>query len=36
MCGIGMCGECVVGSHLPCRQGTFLTWEYIAKNKVDF
>ena len=35
MCGIGMCGECVVGDRLPCREGTFFSWKYITENGVE-
>lgn len=34
MCGIGMCGECVCGGHLPCKEGTFFTWETLKENQV--
>ena len=34
MCGIGMCGECVCGSHLPCKEGTFFTWRTLKENNV--
>ncbi len=34
MCGIGMCGECVCGSHLPCKEGTFFTWKTLKENNV--
>ena len=32
MCGIGMCGECVCGGHLPCKEGTFFTWKTLKEN----
>ena len=35
MCGIGMCGECVCGSRIPCKQGTFIDWKYIVENGVE-
>lgn len=35
MCGIGMCGECVCGDRIPCREGTFLSWDYILRNDVE-
>ena len=35
MCGIGMCGECVCGGRIPCKQGTFLSWDYIINNNVE-
>lgn len=34
MCGIGMCGECVCGGHLPCKEGTFFTWKMLKENDV--
>lgn len=34
MCGIGMCGECVCGGHLPCKEGTFFTWKMLKENQV--
>ncbi len=35
MCGIGMCGECVCGGHLPCKEGTFFTWHTLKENGVS-
>lgn len=35
MCGIGMCGECVCGTRIPCREGTFISYKYIKDNKVE-
>ena len=35
MCGIGMCGECVCGGHLPCKEGTFFTWKVLKENGVQ-
>lgn len=35
MCGIGMCGECVCGGHLPCKEGTFFTWKTLKENHVE-
>ena len=35
MCGIGMCGECVCGGHLPCKEGTFFTWETLKEQRVS-
>ena len=35
MCGIGMCGECVCGGHLPCKEGTFFTWKTLKENKAE-
>ncbi len=32
MCGIGMCGECSCGGHLPCKEGTFFTWKTLKEN----
>ncbi|MBO5770444.1 MAG: dihydroorotate dehydrogenase [Spirochaetales bacterium] len=32
MCGIGMCGECVCGGKLPCKEGTFYTWKELEEN----
>lgn len=32
MCGIGMCGECVCGGKLPCKEGTFFTWKELEEN----
>ncbi len=32
LCGIGMCGECACGDRLTCRHGTFMTYEYLAKE----
>lgn len=34
MCGIGMCGECVCGGKLPCKEGTFFTWKELKENRV--
>ncbi len=34
MCGIGMCGECVCGGKLPCKEGTFFTWRELKENNV--
>lgn len=34
MCGIGMCGECVCGGKLPCKEGTFFTWKELKENHV--
>lgn len=34
MCGIGMCGECVCGGKLPCKEGTFFTYSELLKNGV--
>lgn len=35
MCGIGMCGECVCGGKLPCKEGTFFTYSELLKNGVS-
>lgn len=35
MCGVGLCGECVCGNHLACKEGTFVTWRYILDNRVE-
>ena len=35
MCGIGMCGECVCGGHLPCKEGTFFTWRTLKENGAE-
>ncbi len=35
MCGIGMCGECVCGGKLPCKDGTFFTYSELLKNGVE-
>ncbi len=35
MCGIGMCGECVCGGHLPCKEGTFFTWKVLKENGAE-
>ena len=35
MCGIGMCGECVCGGHLPCKEGTFFTWKTLKENNAE-
>ena len=35
MCGIGMCGECSCGGHLPCKEGTFFTWKTLKENHVE-
>ena len=35
MCGIGMCGECVCGGHLPCKEGTFFTWYTLKENGAE-
>lgn len=32
LCGIGMCGECACGDRLTCRWGTFMPYEYIARE----
>nr|WP_321265071.1 alpha-hydroxy-acid oxidizing protein [uncultured Sphaerochaeta sp.] len=32
LCGIGMCGECACGDRLTCRWGTFMQYEYLAKE----
>lgn len=32
LCGIGMCGECVCGDRLTCRWGSFLEYDYLAKE----
>jgi dihydroorotate dehydrogenase (NAD+) catalytic subunit len=32
MCGIGMCGECLCGDRLTCAWGTFMDYEYLAKE----
>jgi len=32
LCGIGMCGECACGDRLTCRWGTFMQYDYLAKN----
>ena len=34
MCGIGMCGECVCGGKLPCKEGTFFSWKELKENNV--
>lgn len=31
-CGVGLCGECSCGGHLTCREGTFLSAEYLKKE----
>ena len=35
MCGIGMCGECSCGGHLPCKEGTFFTWKTLKENHAE-
>ena len=35
MCGIGMCGECVCGGKLPCKEGTFFSWSELIANGVS-
>ena len=35
MCGIGMCGECVCGGHLTCKEGTFFTWHTLKENGAE-
>ncbi|WP_319758308.1 alpha-hydroxy-acid oxidizing protein [uncultured Sphaerochaeta sp.] len=32
LCGIGMCGECACGDRLTCRWGTFMQYDYLAKE----
>ncbi len=35
MCGAGLCGECVCGEKLTCKEGTFVSYEYIVKNNLE-
>ena len=35
MCGVGLCGECVCGDKLTCKEGTFLSYSYILKNNLE-
>jgi len=35
MCGVGMCGECVCDDTMLCKQGTFVSLQYITDHKVD-
>ncbi len=35
MCGIGLCGECVCGDKLTCKEGTFLPYSYIVDNNLE-
>lgn len=35
MCGVGLCGECVCGEKLTCKEGTFLAYSYILKNNLE-
>ena len=30
MCGYGICGECECGGRLPCRQGTFFSYDFLC------
>lgn len=32
LCGIGMCGECACGDRLTCRWGTFMQYDYLARE----
>jgi dihydroorotate dehydrogenase (NAD+) catalytic subunit len=32
LCGVGMCGECACGDRLTCRWGTFMQYDYLAKE----
>ncbi|MFO7850398.1 MAG: tRNA-dihydrouridine synthase [Spirochaetia bacterium] len=34
-CGIGLCGECSCGGRLTCREGTFISAEFLEKNQID-
>lgn len=35
LCGIGMCGECECGGKLLCKEGTFVSQDYLDKNRMD-
>jgi dihydroorotate dehydrogenase subfamily 1 len=35
MCGIGLCGECTCGGKLLCQEGTFVSKDFIDRNKID-
>ena len=35
MCGIGLCGECVCGDKLTCKEGTFVSYSYILENNLE-
>ena len=35
MCGVGLCGECVCGEKLTCKEGTFLPYSYILCNNLE-
>ena len=35
MCGVGLCGECVCGEKLTCKEGTFLPYSYILENNLE-
>lgn len=35
MCGVGLCGECVCGEKLTCKEGTFLPYSYIIENNLE-
>lgn len=32
LCGIGMCGECACGDRLTCQWGTFISYDYLARE----
>lgn len=34
-CGVGLCGECSCGGHLTCREGTFISAEFLENNGID-
>ena len=34
-CGIGLCGECVCGGRLTCREGTFFSVDYLQDRGID-
>ena len=36
LCGVGLCGECVCGDKLTCKEGTFVSYDYILKNNLEF
>ena len=32
LCGVGMCGECYCAGKLPCKEGTFYTYEQLLRE----
>lgn len=33
LCGVGMCGECYCAGKLPCKEGTFYTYEELLQEE---